>query len=184
MAVKTYNKESPVQPDILTGAMSCIESDHQMVHRYGMFTTTHVNSALADAGTVAIGLDVRTGFEIHVKHFGVTGEDFPWLFEASPNITYTESGTFLTPFNHHMQINPPESVVTVNLNPTALPASGGFQFLFGGGSGVGGASSSGQYDSKTEFIMHAGKHFIRVTNNTGSTAAISIVLTWYELDLT
>ena len=183
MAVKSYNSESPVQPDILTGALAAIDSDHQMVHRYGMFTITHYNLAVADEGTVSIGFIIPTGFEIHIKQFGILGDGFPWVFDALVYTTFTESGTYLTPINHHMSTSPPPSQLTANLNPTDLPAEGNYKILFGGGSGLGGTTSAGGFSPSTEYIMHAGSHLIRATNKTGSTNEFSIVFTWYELDL-
>lgn len=184
MAVKEYNKESPNQPDDVSGGMVVIDSDHHMIHRYAMFTTNYYNLTIADNGVLALGLEVPTNYEIHLKALNVVGYEFPWILDASPHITYTESGTYKVPFNHHMSTSPPASKVIVNVNPTGLPATGEYSFVFGGGSGVGGTGSSGAYSPSAEFIMHSGKHFIRITNKTGSINTGGVVLVWYEIDIT
>lgn len=184
MAIKLYNKESPVQPDTITGSMSVIYSDHQMVHRYGMFTATSYNLTVADNGTLSLGFVIPTGFEIHIKSFGVIGNGFPWVFDAVTFTTFTPSGTYLTPINHHQSTTAPASKITVNLNPTGLPAEGTYHVLFGGGSGVGATSNAGGFSPSEEYIMHPGTHLIRMTNKTGAVNEAGITFTWYEIDLT
>lgn len=181
MAVQEYNSESPVQPDTVTGGLVVINSDHQMVHRYATFSVSYYDLAVADSGTLSLGLTVPTGFEIHLKNLFVSGAGFPWIFDGVPHTTFTPSATFITPFNHHMSTTAPASVVTVNVNPTGLPAEGDYVFLFGGGTGVGGSATSGGYSPVEEFIMHPGNHLIRMTNDTGGANEGSIVLTWYEI---
>lgn len=184
MAIKLYNKEAPNQPDFIGGGLSAIDTNHQMVHRYGMFTVTYYDLTVADSGTVTIGFEISTGYEMHVKQFGIIGDSFPWILDFVPFTTYTESAVFLTPINHHVSETPHPSNVVVNVDPTDLPAEGNYKLLFGGGSSGGNRTSSGGFDNDTEFILHAGNHIVRATNSTGSIQEFGFVITWYEIDLT
>lgn len=181
MAVSEYDKTAPIQPDIVTGGMVTIDSDHQMVHRYATFSVAYYDLTVADSGTLSLGITVPTGFEIHLKTLYVSGDGFPWIFDGVPHTTFTPSVTFLTPFNHHMSLTAPASVVTINVNPTGLPAEGDYKFLFGGGTGVGGRTSTGGYSPSAEFVMHTGNHLVRLTNNSGAANEGNIVMTWYEI---
>lgn len=184
MAVKLYDKESPHQPDFIGGGLISTDTNHNMVHRYGMYSVTYYNLSVADSGTVTIGLNIPTGFEMHVKEYSILGDDFPWILDSVNFTTYTESGNFLTPMNHHISETSHPSRVIVNLNPTDLPAEGDYKLLFGGGASLGQSTNSGGFSANIEYILHAGKHIVRATNNTGGVQEFSIVITWYEIDLT
>lgn len=181
MAVSEYNKEAPNQPDDITGGLVIINSDHQMVHRSATFSVSYYDLTVADSGTLSLGISVPANHEIHLKTLFVSGDGFPWIFDGVPLTTFTPSVTFLTPFNHYMSATAPASVVTVNVNPTGLPAEGDYVFLFGGGTGVGGRTSTGGYSPTEEFIMHPGNHLVRMTNNSGAVNEGNIVMTWYEI---
>lgn len=181
MAVSEYNKESPIQPDIVTGGMVVIDSDHQMVHRYATFSISYYDLTVADSGTLSLGLTVPADHEIHIKNLFVSGAGYPWIFDGVALTSFTPSITYIIPFNHHMSSTAPESVVTVNVNPTGLPAQGDYKFLFGGGTGVGGTGSSGGFSPVEEFVMHPGNYLMRLTNSTGAVNEANIVMTWYEI---
>lgn len=181
MAVNEYNKEAPIQPDLVTGGMVVIDSDHQMVHRKAMYTVTYYNLAVVNNGTASLGLTIPNGFEIHIKDMNIVADGFPWVFDAVIDATYTNSGTFLIPFNHYSSSTAPLSTMSVNVNPTSLPAEGDYAILFGGGTGVAATSSTGGFSPDAEYILHPGNHLLRATNKSGATNEYGIALTWYEI---
>ena len=182
MALQKYNKENPEQPDSFTGGLVVTEDTHQMIHKGGMYSTTIIDDAVVDTGTLSIGMNIPTGIQVSLKSIIALG--FGWYFKltAMPYTSFTPSATYKTPNNHCLLSCAPASLCTINVNPTGLVSSDQFGFVFGGGTSVAGQGSSGTGSFTSEFIIGAGNHGIIVENLSGATSLIQVRLVWLEME--
>lgn len=180
MALQKYTSEAPRQPEECTGALVVTDYEHQAIHLGGMFSCTIWDTAVIDTGTLSLGMNIPTGYEISLKDVRCTGFGWPFKLTAMPYTSFTPSATYKTPNNHCVKAGTPASLCTLNVNPTGIVSSDQFGFLFGGGTSVAGTGASGQGSFTREFRLQAGNHALMAENLTGATAAIMIQLTWIE----
>lgn len=184
MESERYLRSNINPNDELDGGLITIDMYHSIVHEKRLFNLTHSNTALADNGYLTLGIIIPTDWEIHLFNISMFGIDVPFLAEVYPFCTFTPGSTNLTPVNHYQRVdlNAP-SLVTFNTDPTGFVTGGKRSYsYFGGGSGVGGANSSGIFQTTGEWVLHEGKHLVRIQNLTGGPTLVQMALNWYEVN--
>jgi hypothetical protein len=166
--------------DDATGAATTIDIVHHEVHEGEMWHAEHTNIAVSDKAAVNVLLHVGGAVDAHtVFEVFASGQVTVSLWESP---TLNTVGTALTAYNmdraitttansqiyHSPAITATGSVALVN--GRLLPGGTSSQTRVGGGVRQG-----------VEWILAPGKYYLlRATNSSGTTAAINVVIEWYE----
>jgi len=158
-----------------------ISHEHQKTHEGRFFSGGYYNGAVANNGTVEVLIQMGTTNTFHSRFSAsVSGDSIIELFEGA---TFSAAGTAFLMSNHNRN----SSKVfdgTVTYTPT-ITATGdkvnGTKYIPAGekahASGGGGSFSN-------EFVLKLSTNYlVRVTNNSGSAAKISVELDGYQPDL-
>lgn len=168
--------------DATTGAALAIDTIHHEVHEGEMFHCSHTGASVSNAASVDVLLVTGAAVETHATwEIFAGGQVTIYLYEA-PTVTEGNEGTALTAYNMKRDSdNTPDALLyhTPTVGATGSTALVNGRILPGGTNPttrVGGGIRSG-----AEWILAPDTlYLLRVTNTSGGTIAINLVLEWYE----
>jgi len=172
------------EPDVLTGAVRTISTEHSAVHEgCAFYACNRSNPTIAANADLSIEMRIPSGVEMHLKDFTYFTTEVPHLFELWQNPSLTTGSTAMVSRNRHRSI-PDDSVVVLKSNPTNIVTTNATLLMctwIGGSTGVGQSKSGGSRDLPLEWILEEGIYLLRITNNSANSAYIAMELNWYEL---
>ena len=164
---------TPADVDPINEAIVVQDEIHTNIHRGVFFSASRYVAALSDASTVEVLIQVSASQSAHVRFGGAV--------EVFEDTTFSSEGTTVTARNRNrFSANTADTVIThtptLTLDGTSLddPA------LIPGGTHVN-FSPGGQSRSFEEWILSTSKNYlVRLTNTSGNTTPVSVVLDLYE----
>ena len=155
-----------------------IDFVHQMVHEGRYFSGGYYNPAVVNNGVIELLIQSSATLITHMQFSGASGGDS--IIQLFEDATITSAGTAITMANHN-RLSIKAGDGTVTHTPVLLTDGNqvnGTVFVPGGekaqsGGGVGGFSS--------EFILKFSTiYLLRITNLSGQTKPMSILVTGYQ----
>ena len=166
----------------VSGAVRVIDVDHSNVHEGIMYSCYQDTISIADSGSIYFAVVIPDSLEMHLKGANIWAVDQPWSFEIYEAPTFTNGTDTLKNYNRDRnEID--SSGIVIFKTPTSINISSAKRIeriLFGGGTGVGGAVSSGSLGKNLEWeLKESTKNLIIITNLSGGAATVSIEIYFY-----
>lgn len=167
--------------EAISGCVPVIETDHVHVHAGDSYTVSHSLESVANNATLILELTTPANRSVHIKEILVWAGGSENTYQTGGMHT-SSGGTSKAPWNRNRQSTKTSTVVCL-CNPVVTGGINMEEIWFGGGGGVG-SGIAGNQNMKNEWVLKTGtKYFLRLTNKSGLTKPMSIVITWYEVEI-
>ena len=163
------------EKDVLGGLLGVISMSHYEIHKGKHFTAHTDVIQIPGGGTMNMVLTVPAGTLGHLV-FEMSAFE-PWYGGLYEGPTINAPGAALVEFNNNRD-STETAGIEATINATLGAPGDLLRPVLGGGTGIGGSSSSSVGGSRAEFILTTGEYAL-VLNGTAAELAY-IVAEWYE----
>jgi hypothetical protein len=173
----------PYQRDVFavdseTGALLTIDTIHHEVHEGEMFSSEYNNTSVSNGASLDMRLTTGTKRVHLVFETLVTGLCLAYLYEGAT----ISGGTALAEYN--MDRNSANAALMAVTHTPTVTATGSTAIINGriipGGTSPTTRVGSGVRSSVERILKVSTEYLLRITNSSGGTIPIGVVLEWYE----